>query len=234
MIIAVSDLHLGDPVSNRAGFLSFIEEFLEPNSNEITDLVLLGDILDLWRRNSASVILENIDILNDVCSLGFTVHYIVGNHDFIMKEISQVRDSTRLPEGLAYSPNNMTVSDSQLLNNGGESYHFIHGHQMNYWYTLPFYEAFSQAMCEVNEEVKELSNVWKTLRKHSVNLSPFTSDKIMKWSEQEKAQIISGINCSNGTGHVKPGRHLLPVIFYMQAINGPDNCHQGHDKGKNI
>ena len=86
MIIAVSDLHLGDLASNRTGFLSFIEDFLKPKCDEITDLVLLGDILDLWRRNCSRVILDNLDILNDVCSLGFHIHYIVGNHDFIMKQ----------------------------------------------------------------------------------------------------------------------------------------------------
>jgi len=189
MIISVSDLHLGDPASNRAGFLSFIEEFLKPKCDEITDLVLLGDILDLWRRDSASVIFDNLDILNDICSLGFTVHYIIGNHDFIMKEFSQRDNSINLPEEFAQSPNNMTVSDNLLLNNGGESFRFIHGHQMNYWYTLPFYEAFSRAMCEVNGEVEELANVWTILQKNPGDLSSVTSEKIMKLSDDQKSQI---------------------------------------------
>ncbi len=26
---------------------------------------------------------------------------------------------------------------------------------------------------------------------------------------------------------------MLPFIFYMQPVNGPDDSHQGHDKTKN-
>lgn len=189
MIISVSDLHLGDPVSNRSGFISFIEEFLKPTCDEITDLVLLGDILDLWRRNSTSVILANLDILNDICSFGFTVHYIVGNHDFIMREFSQFSDHINLPEDFAGNPKNMIVSDNLLLSDGGESYRFIHGHQINYWYALPFYEAFSRAMCEVNEDVEELSNVWAILQKYPRDLSPFISEKILKLSDEGKNKI---------------------------------------------
>ena len=189
MIIAVSDLHLGDLASNRTGFLSFIEDFLKPKCDEITDLVLLGDILDLWRRNCSTVILDNLDILNDVCSLGFHIHYIAGNHDFIMKQFGAGGEDASSPEELNCNPNNMTISDSQLLSSGGENFRFIHGHQMNYWYALPFYEAFSRAMCEVEEDIEELSSVWKILQKHSGNLSTLTSERIMKLSDEQKSQI---------------------------------------------
>ncbi len=181
MIIAVSDLHLGDPASNRNGFLSFIEEFLKPNCNEITELVLLGDILDIWRRNTSSVIRDNLDILEDVCNLGFNVHYTVGNHDFIMKELS--------PRELTYIPKNMTVSDGQALTNGGSRFRFIHGHQMSYWYALPFYEAFSRAMCVFDPEVEDTSNIWTIIQKQSGNLSRFIIDRVHELSEKEKVQI---------------------------------------------
>ena len=150
MIIAVSDLHLGDQASNRQGFASFIEDFLKPKRDDITDLVLLGDILDLWRRNSSTVILENLDILNDVCALDFRVHYMVGNHDFIMTELGSGKDDVGLPERSPFNPNNLTIGEDQTLTNGGRKFRFIHGHQMSYWYALPFYEAFSRSMCIVN------------------------------------------------------------------------------------
>ena len=86
MIIAVSDLHLGDPLSNKPGFKQFIDEFLKPKSDEITHLVLLGDVFDFWRRDSPTVLLDNLDILNSISSLGFHVIYAVGNHDFNMIE----------------------------------------------------------------------------------------------------------------------------------------------------
>jgi len=189
MIIAVSDLHLGDPASNTQGIASFIEDFLKPNCDEITDLILLGDILDLWRRDSATVILENLDMLNTFCALGFQVHYIVGNHDFIVTEFGLGKDDVRVPKELILNPKKMTVSEGQVLTNGGRKFRFIHGHQMSYWYALPFYEAFSRAMCVVNEEIEDLSNVWTILQKQSGNLSPFITEKIHGLSEVEKAQI---------------------------------------------
>lgn len=189
MIIAVSDLHLGDPASNRIGFTSFIEEFLKPKCGEITDLVLLGDILDLWRRNSSSVILENRDVLNNVCNLGFHVHYLVGNHDFIMKDYSLGKDDRNGPEGITCESKNMTFGDVQVLENNGKKFRFIHGHQMDYWYTLPFYEAFARAMCDVTEEVEELSSVWKVLQKQKGTFSSFISKRIQEFSGERKTQI---------------------------------------------
>ena len=189
MIIAVSDLHMGDPVSNKAGFKSFIEEFLRPRRTEISHLVLLGDILDLWRRNNSHVILENLDVLNDVCSLGFKVHYIVGNHDFIMNKFGPSSDESDVPQRLTCDPNTMIVSDNQLLENGGKKFRFIHGHQMSYWYALPFYEAFSCAMCEVNEDLKEISDVWRVLERHACNVSPHVFDNIQNLPKSHQHQI---------------------------------------------
>ncbi|MGY5859617.1 MAG: metallophosphoesterase [Candidatus Thorarchaeota archaeon] len=189
MIIAVSDLHLGDPASNRSGFLSFIEEFLKPNREEITDLVLLGDILDLWRKDSSTIIFDNLDVLNEVYALGFHVHYIVGNHDLEIVEFGLGSKNTDNPEGQSYKSGIMTVSDGQLLTNGGTKFRFIHGHQMNYWYALPFYETFSKAMCKVDEGVQGISDVWTILQKREAELSPFMSERMRELSKVQKNQI---------------------------------------------
>ena len=82
MIIAVSDLHLGDSHSNVKGFINFTQEFLKPNQQEITNLVLLGDILDLWGKNTTVVMREHSHIFDMLTSLDFETHYLVGNHDF--------------------------------------------------------------------------------------------------------------------------------------------------------
>ena len=106
-----------------------------------------------------------------------------------MKRFGQGSEDTGAPAELTCNPNNMAISDNQLLENGGEKFHFIHGHQINYWYALPFYESFSQAMCEIEEEVEELSNVWKVLGRGSRNLPALTSERIMKLSDEQKSQI---------------------------------------------
>jgi len=49
MIIVISDVHLGDEKCNRESFQRFVS-FLA--KQEIEHLVLLGDVLDFWRRSA--------------------------------------------------------------------------------------------------------------------------------------------------------------------------------------
>ncbi len=61
-IIAVSDLHLGFDASDKAAFTRFLGNLQSDPS--VTDLVLLGDIVDMWRRDSSGIFLENHDVLD--------------------------------------------------------------------------------------------------------------------------------------------------------------------------
>ena len=81
-IVAVSDLHLGFDNSDKPAFNRFLEKLLSDPS--ITDLVLLGDIVDMWRRDSSGVFLENHDVLDLMLELQkkMKVYYVAGNHDF--------------------------------------------------------------------------------------------------------------------------------------------------------
>ncbi len=189
MIIAVSDLHLGHSISNRSGFTHFIDEFLKPKREEITQLILLGDVLDLWRRDPTTVILENLDTFNNLCSLGFHIYYIVGNHDLIMTDFAQGPAGEEVPIGLTCNPTNITVCTEHQLMNGGKSFRFIHGHQINYWYALPFYEMFSRAMCNVNDKVSELADVWNILRRAYGSIPPFTQRRIDNLSDESRFKI---------------------------------------------
>ncbi len=189
MIIAVSDLHLGHPISNRAGFIRFIDEFLKPKREEITQLILLGDVLDLWRRDPTTVVLENLDTFNNLCSLGFHIYYIVGNHDLIMTDFAQGQAGEEVLIGLTCNPTNITVCTEHQLVNGGNSFRFIHGHQIDYWYALPFYEMFSRAMCNVNDQVSELADVWSMLRRAYGNIPLFTQQRIDNLSDKTRIKI---------------------------------------------
>ncbi|MFW9844968.1 MAG: metallophosphoesterase, partial [Candidatus Thorarchaeota archaeon] len=140
MIIAVSDLHLGDSLSNEKGFINFIKEFLKPNQKEISHFVLLGDILDFWGKNITSVIQDHSQIFDTLTSLDFRTHYLVGNHDFALSDPRIV------------FRNDISVGKDISLTSSKTKLRFIHGHQLSYWYVLSFYEFFSHAMCFVTEE----------------------------------------------------------------------------------
>src|SRR5512136_2131277 len=66
-IIAVSDVHLGFKIdgvsySNKAEFDLFLKDVVDKlNKNDF--FVMCGDILDLWRRDMAGVMIENADTL---------------------------------------------------------------------------------------------------------------------------------------------------------------------------
>ena len=188
MIIVVSDLHLGDPLSNRAGFKQFIDEFLKPRSDEISHLILLGDILDFWRRDSPTVLLNNLELLNSISSLGFQAVYVVGNHDFTMTEYGLTRHGIDVQDVAADNPTNFTVCKEYQTSNGGKNFRFIHGHQINYWFALPFYETFSRAMCDTDKQVSERADVWSMIDRLQ-DISPILQQKILQLSRKTRTQI---------------------------------------------
>ncbi len=188
MIIAVSDLHLGDPLSNKSGFKQFTDEFLKTKSDEITHLVLLGDVFDFWRRDSPTVLLDNLDILNSICSLGFHVTYVVGNHDFNMTEYSRCKQEQDVQNMALDNSSNITICKEYQIADGGKNFRFIHGHQINYWYALPFYETFSRAMCDTDKQVSERADVWSMIDRLQ-DISPILQQKILQLSRKSRAQI---------------------------------------------
>ena len=186
MIIAVSDLHLGTQLSNKSGFSRFIKEFLEPNQDDISRIVLLGDILDLWRFSNTDVLLQNFDVLTELSRLGMKKNYIAGNHDYaIFSLLSQ--------SSIPVSPDSTGVLDqvSEILDlkYDGMKLRFIHGHQVDYWPALSFYEVFSQAMCFVDPESEELSNTWNIVYRFAEILPDKTRKLVRGLSEDLQKEI---------------------------------------------
>ena len=78
----VSDVHLGYKNSDKESFNRFLDSLQSDKGT--TDLVLLGDIVDMWRRDASGVFLENWDFVQKVIRLKekMRVHYVAGNHDY--------------------------------------------------------------------------------------------------------------------------------------------------------
>jgi UDP-2,3-diacylglucosamine pyrophosphatase LpxH len=169
MIIVVADLHLGSQMANKSGFSKFVQEFLEPNQDDISHLILLGDILDLWRNKNSQVIVENLDILTELGQLDMKKNYLVGNHDYaILSLLSNQSTLSVSHESIGVFDH---VSETLSLESNGLKLKFIHGHQIDYWCALGFYEIFSQAMCFVDDnDGQELSNVWNIIYRFAESL----------------------------------------------------------------
>ncbi|BDZ69285.1 metallophosphoesterase [Methanobacterium ferruginis] len=166
MILVVSDVHLGFEKSNRDAFLNFLDTLEDV---EIEHLVLLGDILDLWRRNNAEIIKENNDILFKLNSLNADeIHYIAGNHDYYILDLNK-RYYT-FDSGKKYNiDNKVTISKSLRLKSGKESFFFIHGYELEaqLWEfpgSIEMYEEFNNEMCYNKDTVGALlSKIWEAI-----------------------------------------------------------------------
>jgi UDP-2,3-diacylglucosamine pyrophosphatase LpxH len=61
--IVTSDQHLGYVNSNVDDFKKFLE-YISSIKNEVESLVILGDFVDMWRRDASGLFLENSDIVS--------------------------------------------------------------------------------------------------------------------------------------------------------------------------
>jgi UDP-2,3-diacylglucosamine pyrophosphatase LpxH len=139
MIVAISDVHLGYENCNKDLFLRFIQEFLE--QEDIEHLVLLGDIVDFWRRLSMGVVLENLEILQRLNSMKANKYYVIGNHDYSFSCFVNNKEEL----GFRF------VHDL-LLESGDKRYKFIHGYQLEFERILPLYLEICEYLCETGDE----------------------------------------------------------------------------------
>ncbi len=151
--IAVSDVHLGIEYSNRSKFIDFIDNL----GDDVDHLVLLGDILEFWRRDPVGVLLENIDIIQKLMSLEpeMKVSYVIGNHDFHL---------IRFPQ--SYFGARFDLKRDLSLEYGGTKYRFIHGHQIEnkQFGTLETYETFADALCMAGDDVGNAADmIWEKI-----------------------------------------------------------------------
>ena len=133
-IIAVSDVHLGYKKfiwtklksvdqTNSKDFERFLDDLDKRiDEDDITDFVLLGDIMDFWRSRDIDILLEYQSILSKLKILAGKVnlHYIVGNHDYYILKLKEM-----YPQ---YYP--FDVKKYVRLEEGGHKFYFIHGHQL--------------------------------------------------------------------------------------------------------
>jgi len=81
-ILVVSDVHLGYTQSNVDEFDAFVQTAID--RTDVDTLVILGDFIDMWRRDIIGLFLENHQILQSLLKLQQkkTIYYVAGNHDY--------------------------------------------------------------------------------------------------------------------------------------------------------
>lgn len=120
-IFVVSDLHLGDGSSAfvRNGKDASFLRFLDHVAHESGQLLVLGDLLELWRFRLEAVVEHWHGLLDRLCQL--QALYIPGNHD------AQVAD----PETKTFHPLFSWICEPLRVTMGGMRFQFMHGHEID-------------------------------------------------------------------------------------------------------
>lgn len=147
-VVIASDQHLGYANSDKRSFSAFLGQLSE--DKEVTDLVLLGDVVDMWRRDASGVFLENWDIISKIHDLGqkMTVYYIAGNHDYHVLSLINHDYPFKFLQDL-------------VLTDGQHKYRFKHGWEFDPAQKIPFMEALCRVMSDQAGDFE--SGAWATL-----------------------------------------------------------------------
>jgi len=146
--IAISDVHIGYDKSDAVEFKKFLKEITEMKG--VNALVVCGDLFDMWRRDAAGVLIENVDILQslrDLRSKGVDIIYIVGNHDYRLRRLKR-------PE---YP---FKFCTEWTLKAGGKNYQFKHGWEFET--DMKMGKSSFDLLCHSNDEIGSiLSEFWE-------------------------------------------------------------------------
>ncbi|MBN1133516.1 MAG: metallophosphoesterase family protein, partial [Methanosarcinaceae archaeon] len=118
-IVAVSDVHLGMKGANNQKFIDFLESL---DFEKISDFVLLGDIIDIWRRDFTKAVIEcskPLTLLNDLID-DTKIHYVVGNHDYYLLRLFELHGKNFPFE----------VKKSTVISSKSQEFFFFHGYQL--------------------------------------------------------------------------------------------------------
>lgn len=133
---------------DKPAFNRFLDDLQGDSS--VTDLVLLGDVVDMWRRDAAGVFLENKDTFDKVLNLKrkMRVHYIAGNHDYHVLKL----------QGHAYP---IEFLRDLTLSENNTNYVFKHGYEFDKMQREHFMESLCHAMSDAKGERD--NNIWAAL-----------------------------------------------------------------------
>jgi len=148
VIVATSDQHLGYRRAEKKAFLEFLDELAL--RTDVTDFVILGDFVDMWRRDVSGMFLENRDIVEKLLGLRtkMDVHLVAGNHDFHLLQLKNHEYPFQFLKNLS-------------LDRDGKKYRFFHGHE---WDDLQK-PVFMESLCRVMSDSvgEDLTTIWDIL-----------------------------------------------------------------------
>ncbi|MDA4117343.1 MAG: metallophosphoesterase [Thaumarchaeota archaeon] len=140
-VVVTSDIHLGYANSDAVGYSSFLDSLSQ--RDDVDSFIILGDFVDMWRRDVSGLFLENHDILQKILSLQpkVKVYVVAGNHDY---HLLQLKDHGYPFETL---PN-------LVLDTGVPRYRFVHGWEFDSDQRPPIMELLCRNFSDYAGQVK--------------------------------------------------------------------------------
>lgn len=218
-IVAVSDQHLGMETSDKAAFNRFLDQIRTDST--VSDLVLLGDVVDMWRRDASGVFLENKDIVDKILSLQskLQVHYVAGNHDYHVLKLQGHSYPIKFTKELSISQSNVKCV-------------FRHGYEFDEMQREHFMESLCHAMSDTKGDRD--NNIWAALSRdkgdlnyafsvifHKANLRKAAAQLLL--SPEERLKESLGRVEKRARESVQPGEILVFGHTHRPFINKEEN-----------
>jgi len=164
-VVIVSDVHLGYQHSDHNSFEGFLDMLLQ--SKDVDTLIILGDFVDMWRRDASGLFLEFNPILEKIIALTkkLEVYCVAGNHDFHLLKLTSDENPFQNEYPLKFKEN------IPLLEVEGIKYKFMHGYEFDRSQWSPVMEA----LCEnFSDEIGQIrSNLWSLIQSLGKNIFSF-------------------------------------------------------------
>ena len=218
-VIVTSDHHLGYANSDKTGFNSFLDQLAQ--ENDVTHLVLLGDFVDMWRRDASGVFLEAHDTVEKILALkskGVQICYVAGNHDYHILDLHNPAYPIQFSKDLS-------------LTDGQVSYRFVHGYEFDPEQKVPFMAFLCRVMSDsggalenhVWTDFNSLNNIFSKMEPSFVKTDiAAISERLSRRPEERLQGSINQVN-STACKQVKPGEVLIFGHTHVPFVNKTEN-----------
>jgi len=115
-IVVAGDAHLGADTADSTAFEAFLRD-LYVDRDGIAEVVLLGDVWDMIRRDAFGVAFEHPEVIDALTRLAdaLPVTHLYGNHDGALRAL----DNDRYP---------LALQETYTTTQAGTRFRFVHGH----------------------------------------------------------------------------------------------------------
>ena len=184
-------------------------------------MVLLGDVVDMWRRDASGVFLEHHDTVAKLLTLkskGVQVFYVAGNHDYHVLNLVNPAYPFEFRKELS-------------LTDGQFNYRFVHGYEFDHEQKVPLMAFLCRVMSDKGGALE--SNLWVDFNNLNNMLSKIEpsfiradlaaiAERLQRRPEDRLKESLDKINLA-ACNEVKPGEVLIFGHTHAPFVNKAEN-----------